>query len=244
MLSPWRGRRADSFRLHIFSKWAKQILKTFHIRVDENLMDEFAGDKTPRVIVSNHVSYLDIPVIASLGPTLFLAKKEVSEWPLMGWLGKCLGMLFVDRTRLASRAQSIRDIQKQVRLGNSVTIFPEGTTSVTGPQRGRVPFFSGAFRVAREASVPVELLFLEYGELDSCAWIGSESFVTHLWKFLGVKSVSVKVRREWLIRIEHREAQREAFFWSRSWMLEGGHGFMSGSIGGSMNHQMKKAFFC
>jgi 1-acyl-sn-glycerol-3-phosphate acyltransferase len=226
-LSPWRGRSADQFRLKIFSRWARDILKTLKIRVYENVFEEFKGDKTPRVIVSNHVSYLDIPVIASLGPTLFLAKREVSQWPLMGQIGKSLGMLFVDRARLASRAQSIRDIQSQVQQGFSVTIFPEGTTSETGPQLGRVPFHSGAFRVAREAGVPVEVIYLEYSDLEACVWVGKDSFVRHLWQFLGVKAVSVKVRREWLVRVENRAAQREAFFWSRKWMLEGGHGFLS-----------------
>jgi hypothetical protein len=88
--------------------------------------------------------------------------------------------------------------------------------------------------VARDANVPVEVIYLEYSNLDACAWVGDDSFGRHLWEFLGVKSVSVKIRREWLVRVEHRAAQREAFFWSRQWMLEGGHGFMN---------SMKKIFW-
>ncbi len=225
-LLPFRGNRARVKRLEIFSAWSRWVLKVFRVHVSTNTFD-----KTPhsgaRVIVANHVSYLDIPVLASFGPTLFLAKHEVAEWPLMGWLGRCLGMIYVDRSSLRRRARAIHDIQTQIRSGVSVVIFPEGTTSEEGPLRGRVPFFAGAFRVAREEQVPVEMFYLEYSPLERCAWVGRDSFGGHLWRFLEMPQVRVKVRREWLSRLEHREAQRQAYFWSRQWMLEGGHGFMS-----------------
>jgi 1-acyl-sn-glycerol-3-phosphate acyltransferase len=227
LLSPFRSDRMKKYRLEIFSKWSRWILKVFAIHVSQNSFDK-SEHHGPRVIVANHVSYLDIPVLASLGPTLFLAKHEVSQWPLMGWLGRCLGMIYVDRSSLKSRAQAISDIQKEIRAGVSVVIFPEGTTSESGPLRGRVPFFAGAFRVARSEKVPVEIFYLEYQPLDQCAWLGDASFGAHLWSFLNLRRVRVKLRREWISSVEHREAQRQAYFWSRQWILEGGHGFFSG----------------
>jgi lyso-ornithine lipid O-acyltransferase len=214
-------------RLDFFSRWSRIILKVFGIKIQDNFFCSQKGSKRPRILIANHISYLDIPVLASLGPTLFLAKKEVADWPLMGALGRCLGMLFVDRSKLSSRAQAMRDIQEQIRQGYSVVIFPEGTTSETGPLRGRVPFFGGAFRIAREERVPIEILYLEYKPLDRCLWLGEQSFLDHLWKFLGLKNVRVKIRREWLEKMECRSEQREAYLWSREWILEGGHALLS-----------------
>ncbi|MEO5667661.1 MAG: lysophospholipid acyltransferase family protein [Bdellovibrionota bacterium] len=225
-LSPFKGMKSKRLRLRAFSKWSRWILKIFAIDVSDNRFNH-TPHSGPRVIVANHVSYLDIPVLASFGPTVFLAKKEVSTWPLMGWLGRCLGMIFVDRSSLRSRAQAIIDIKKQIRSGISVVIFPEGTTSLSGPLRGLVPFFGGAFRVARDEQVPVEIFYLDYNPLEKCSWLGEESFGGHLWDFLAMKRVRVKVRREWLSKIENRTAQREAYLWSRKWLIEGGHGFMS-----------------
>jgi 1-acyl-sn-glycerol-3-phosphate acyltransferase len=224
-LGLFRGMRMKRFRLSVFARWSRWVLRVFGIQVSDNPFNH-PEHQGARVIVANHVSYLDIPVLASLGPTVFLAKKEVSKWPLMGWLGSCLGMIWVDRSSLRSRAQAIRDIRMQIASGISVVIFPEGTTSDSGPLKGRVPFFAGAFRVARDEQVPVEIFYLDYEPLDQCAWLGDDSFGGHLWDFLALERVHVKVRREWLYRIENRGAQREAYLWSRGWLVEGGHGFM------------------
>jgi len=226
VLGPLRGARFKLYRLQMFSAWSRWILKIFGIDVADNRFNK-EMHSGPRVIVANHVSYLDIPVLASFGPTVFLAKHEVSTWPLLGWLGRRLGMIFVDRGSLRSRAQAIHDIRDQINSGISVVVFPEGTTSESGPLRGRIPFFAGAFRVARDKSVPVEIFYLDYKPLEKCMWLGDESFGGHLWNFLALPSVRVKVRREWLNKIETRCAQREAHRWSRQWLLEGGHGFMS-----------------
>jgi len=228
LLSFSKKRKMADLRLRVFSRWSRWILRLFGIRLHDNL---FSRDEVPshaRVIISNHVSYLDIPIIASFGPTLFLAKKEVSEWPLMGRLGKSLGMLFVDRASLISRAKAIVDIKSQVRHGRNVVIFPEGTTSISGPVRGQVPYYAGAFRVARDQNVPVEVIYLDYKELDICAWVGEQTFGDHLWKFLGAPKITVKIRREWIPAIPGKPSQREAYHWSRQWINEGGHGFFSG----------------
>jgi 1-acyl-sn-glycerol-3-phosphate acyltransferase len=226
VLAPFRTLSFKKLRLQAFAAWSRWIVKIFGIKISDNFFNRTSHDGA-RVIVANHVSYLDIPVLASFGPTVFLAKKEVSTWPLMGWLGRCLGMIYVDRSSLKSRAQAIRDIQKQINSGINVVVFPEGTTSDSGPIKGRVPFFAGAFRVARDERVPVEIFYLDYQPLDQCAWLGDDSFGRHLWQFLALPQVRVKVRREWLHKIEHRRAQREAYLWSRAWLVEGGHGFMS-----------------
>ena len=197
----------------------------------------------PRMIVANHVSYLDIPVIASLGPTLFLAKSEVASWPLIGWVTSSLGMLFVKRARLKDRANAITKISEKLKAGYSVTVFPEGTTSVTGPQLGRVPYYAGAFRAARDAQTEVEVLYLEYSPEERAAWIGTAPFFSHLWNLLGGPSINVKIRREILPALQAREHQVQSYFWSRSWLLEGGHGFMNARSLAFSNPQMKHLLY-
>ncbi len=241
LLSPFTSKKFSDIRLNIFSFWSRWILRIFKIRCHDNLFSRDEYRSHARVIIANHVSYLDIPIIASFGPTLFLAKKEVSEWPLMGTLGKSLGMLFVDRNSLSSRAQAIRNIEEQVLAGHNVVIFPEGTTSLSGPVRGQVPYYAGAFRVARSQNVPVEVMYLDYKELEVCAWVGGQTFGDHLWKLLDLPKATVKIRREWIPTIDHKYAQREVYHWSRKWLTEGGHGFYS-AAGSTMSLRPETTF--
>lgn len=180
--------------------------------------------KRARVIVANHMSYLDIPVLLSLGPRLFLAKQEVASWPLMGMVGQSLGMIFFDRGSLKGRAQALEKIRSKLCEGETVVVFPEGTTSESGPLKGRVTYFPGAFRAAFDADVPVEFIYLDYSPAEDCAWIGDTNFVSHLWSFLALPRSQVALRSHWVDHLPSRSVQREVFQQGRNWFLGGGHG--------------------
>ena len=101
-------------------------------------------------------------------------------------------------------------------------VFPEGSTSVDGPRRGQSNFFAGAFRIARMESAPIELVFIDYREIERCAWLGKDEFVPHLWKLYAPEGIHVKLRTQIIETVHDRRHQRSIHQYSRNWILEGG----------------------
>lgn len=83
----------------------------------------------PVLIVSNHTSWLDIPVISAVAPVSFVAKKEVGRWPFVSWLAKLQRTVFVDRQKRTAAAASAQEIADRLASGDKLVLFAEGTSS-------------------------------------------------------------------------------------------------------------------
>jgi lyso-ornithine lipid O-acyltransferase len=102
----------------------------------------------PRLVVTNHRSTLDIPIMLELFGGHLLARGDMAEWPVVGAMARLAGTLFVDREDPQSGASAVLRIREKLRSGRSVTVFPEGTTFPGDDVR---PFHAGAFiPIARE----------------------------------------------------------------------------------------------
>ena len=98
---------------------------------------------SPILLISNHASYLDIIILGSLFKTSFIAKKEISKWPLFGILAKLQNTIFIDR-RVSSLKNQENQIIKHLNEKKNLVIFPEGTSS----DGNRVlPFKSSLFNI-------------------------------------------------------------------------------------------------
>ena len=148
---------------------------------------------TPTLFVSNHSSYLDIPVLGSLILGSFVAKTEVGSWPIFGWLAKMQRTVFIDRRRGTTHRQR-DDLQRRLDAGGSLILFPEGTSN----DGNRVlPFRSAllsvAERAARGESLTVQPVSISYTQLNALpmghrnrphvAWYGGMTLGRHLWAF-------------------------------------------------------------
>lgn len=134
----------------------------------------------PALMVSNHVSWLDIVVLGALTPTVFLSKQEVRHWPVVGWLAARAGTLFIRRGE--GQAAAITDqIAQCLRHDGLLTLFPEGTTTDGREVR---PFFSRLFAAAIETGtvvVPVALRYHIDGAFDPIApYTGEQSIGANL----------------------------------------------------------------
>lgn len=149
----------------------------------------------PLLVVANHASWLDIPVITSLAPVVFVAKHEIASWPLFGLLAKLQRSVFVDRSRRHKTAEVNAEIAQRLAEGDPVVLFGEGTAS----DGNRVlPFRSALIGAARDAlaaaehtgHVYIQPLSLAYVGLQGiamgrqfrplAAWYGGVSLVPHL----------------------------------------------------------------
>lgn len=175
-------------------------LRLFGIRV------EVAGHRcpaTPCLYLSNHSSYLDIPVLGSLIPACFVAKSEVAGWPFFGWLARLQRTLFMDR-RPARVVEGQTALLQRLRERDSMILFPEGTSS----DGVRVlPFRRALFQPLLDQGAtfglvvqPVTVLCVAMNGLPAdrndrqgYAWFGDMDLLPHLWRFVQNRSCTVRV---------------------------------------------------
>lgn len=159
--------------------------------------------KHPTLYISNHVSYLDIPVLAALVPVSFVAKAEVKRWPFFGWLAVLQRTVFVERR--VSRAQEPRnEMLQRLEAGDDLVLFPEGTSS----DGNRIlPFKSALLSVAEHwtgtTPLAIQPVSIAYTKLDGLplgrhlrpffAWYGDMDLMPHLWQLAGLGHLSVVV---------------------------------------------------
>ncbi|HEY1788773.1 MAG TPA: lysophospholipid acyltransferase family protein [Verrucomicrobiae bacterium] len=178
-------------RAHWIQRHSRRALKIFDIRMSIAGPVPAAG-----LLVSNHLSYLDILVISSIAPALFVAKREVKFWPVIGLLAQMAGTLFVDRQRRTQVAETNNQIQAALDSGALVVLFPEGTSS-----NGEtvLPFKSSLFEPAMGRNHAVTIGCIQYaldeGDAASeiCYW-GDHTFFPHLLNVLSLRKFRVAVR--------------------------------------------------
>ena len=151
---------------------------------------------TSGLLVSNHLSYLDIVVICSVAPTVFVSKAEVRHWPVFGVLAKLGGTIFIQRERRLHVGAVNGEIEKALADGALVVIFPEGTSSNgTTILPFRAPLLEPALRGGCEISIACLQYELADGDppTEVCYW-GNHTFFPHLLNLLGKKSIHATLR--------------------------------------------------
>lgn len=151
----------------------------------------------PVLLASNHVSWLDVYALLATCPCRFVAKSEVRQWPLVGRLADAVGTLFVARQSARDAVRVVQQMTGHLRLGDTLAIFPEGTTS-NGLQV--LPFHANLFQaaIAADAAVqPVSLQFLDAqtgrASLAPC-YIDDDTLLGSIWRTLTAPPLQVKVR--------------------------------------------------
>ncbi|MDE2148222.1 MAG: 1-acyl-sn-glycerol-3-phosphate acyltransferase [Gammaproteobacteria bacterium] len=168
--------------------WLRRLLRILHLRL-RILGTPLPG---PRLLVCNHVSWLDIPVIGAVELTRFVSKAEVRDWPLVGWLAYAPGTFYLKRGAGGTR-ELVAALAAHLPHGN-VALFPEGTTS-TGEHVLR--FTPRLFAAAIEAGCPVQPVALRYGPAADgsriAPFVGDDTLVSHLWRLLREPELEVEL---------------------------------------------------
>lgn len=147
------------------------------------------------MLVSNHVSWLDIHVFHSLLPTRFISKAEVRGWPVIGWLAEEVGTVFLVREKKSDALRVNQLMAQHLRDGELLALFPEGTTS---DGTAVLPFYPSLFQPAVEAQAqiwPVRLRYLDSrgGHSEAAAYYGGMTLAESLWRVARQDRVVVEV---------------------------------------------------
>jgi 1-acyl-sn-glycerol-3-phosphate acyltransferase len=176
--------RARTWRNWIFRNWARCIVALLRLRVDVFN----TPPQSPFVLVANHLSYVDVVLLASRIDCAFVAKSEVAAWPILG--GMCRGMntVFIDRGRKRDLRRAMTDAQKLFEEGLGVVLFAEGTSTAG---HAVAPFKSSMLDFAARNNVPVHYATISYSTptherpaSEAVCWWGEMTFPDHFWRLL------------------------------------------------------------
>jgi 1-acyl-sn-glycerol-3-phosphate acyltransferase len=188
-------------------RWSIQLMAICGVQV-KILHNGCTQPAQRALIVANHVSWLDIFVINTLHPCRFVAKSDIRDWPLIGWLCAKAGTIFIARGKVRDVRRIFEGLVASIHAGEHVAFFPEGTTA---PQGTILPFHANLFEAAIDANVPVQPYALRYvdaqGNLHPAAdFIGDMTFAQSMLTILRAKNITAQLTL--LPIIETTEAHR------------------------------------
>ena len=175
------------WRQIIFRSWARSFL------VISGMTVEVIGTppRAPFLLVSNHLSYVDIAAFRAVLETVFVAKSDIRNWFLAGWIVRDLGTIFIDRRNRRDIPRVGSEIKQRLDEGEGVVVFPEGT-STKGEEV--LPFNSSLLEFAAKENLPVSYASINYRTPDDepnaseiVCWWDDTVFMEHLWKLLSLK---------------------------------------------------------
>ncbi len=179
-----------AYQQPIISWWHKRLCNILGLRITVH------GEPLQHgaLWISNHVSWLDIPVLGSRYPVYFLSKAEVADWPLVGTLAKAAGTLFIKRGS-GDSARVADQLGEHLGRGRSVLFFPEGTTT-NGHSVKR--FFSKLFVAAAESEVKIQPVLLCYRDDDGlhpyAPFIDDDEFFAHAMDLMRGEPLCVEIK--------------------------------------------------
>ncbi|MEU6606255.1 lysophospholipid acyltransferase family protein [Streptomyces shenzhenensis] len=165
----------------LVGRWCRAIVRAAGVQV------RITGTAAPTgglLLVANHISWLDIPLLAAVRPARMLAKTEIRQWPVAGAVAARAGVLFIERDRLRALPGTVARIARALRGGAAVVAFPEGSTWC-GRAQGR--FHRAVFQAALDAGVPVQPVHLHYRVGDgpastAPAFVGEDTLFASMWR--------------------------------------------------------------
>jgi 1-acyl-sn-glycerol-3-phosphate acyltransferase len=173
-------------------RWCRWIVRAAGVRVRVTGAAPATGGL---LVVANHLSWLDVPLLAAVRPARMLAKTEIRRWPVAGALAARGGALFIDRGRLRTLPGTVARVAAVLREGGAVAVFPEGSTWC-GRAQGRC--HRAVFQAALDAGVPVLPVRIRYrttgGERSTApAFVGDDPLLASVWRVVSARGLVAEV---------------------------------------------------
>ena len=195
--------------------WSQQLLACLGISLRVLGQPPVGG---PVMLVANHISWLDIPVMHAARHCCFISKSDVQGWPLIGTLATAAGTLYIERSSRRDAMRMVRTMQEALQRNEVLGVFPEGTT---GDGRAMLPFHANLLQAAVAADAPVQPVGLRCVDKATGAtsfapsYIGDETLVGSIWRTLCAPPIEAVVhygppelagerdRRTWTQHLHH-----------------------------------------
>ena len=189
----WRFPKLDALQQQAaVQRWSNQLLHKAGIALEVHGQPAPQG---PVLLVANHISWLDIPVMHAARFCRFVSKDDVRSWPLIGPLATAAGTLYISRNSRRDARRMVQTMAQSLEQGDVLAVFPEGTT---GDGLSLLPFHSNLLQSAVEADAavqPVALRFVGADQQVSVApsYAGDTSLLTSIWRTLRADGLVAQV---------------------------------------------------
>ncbi|MFD4372943.1 lysophospholipid acyltransferase family protein [Streptomyces sp. NPDC058486] len=187
-LLPAAGLLPAAARHLLVRLWVRTVLRAFGVRLTVTGGRPAGG---PALVVANHVSWLDIPVVAAVLPGRMVAKREVRGWPVLGALAALGGTLFIDRDGLRRLPGTVREVAGALAAGGRVTAFPEGSTWC-GREGGW--FRPALFQAAVDTGSDIQPVRIGYRPHGAAGYVGEDPLGASLWRVVRTPGLAADIR--------------------------------------------------
>lgn len=192
----WRqnGSWTPEQQAQVVEGWSRQLLGIMGITVQVHGQPPAAG---PVLLVSNHISWLDIPAIHAARNCRFVAKSDIRGWPLVSQLAIGSGTLFIERTSRRDAMRVVHQMADALRNGDILAVFPEGTT---GDGRTMLPFHANLLQAALVTNTPAQPVALKFVDTATGqptyapSFVGDETLLGSVWRTLSAPPITAIVR--------------------------------------------------
>ena len=173
--------------------WSRKMLAVLGVRVESRGQ----GRPGAKLVVANHVSWLDIAAIHAVLPEArFVSKADVKHWPIVGAMVAGAGTLFIERASKRDALRVVHQSGEALQAGDTVAVFPEGTTGA-GPEL--LPFHANLLQAAISTEVPIQPVALRWHEpgerfSTSARFIGETTLLQSVWAIVTARGLAVDVQ--------------------------------------------------
>ena len=173
--------------------WSKGLLRHLGLTLQVSGTAPRSGST---LLVSNHISWLDIMALHAAAPQArFVSKADVLQWPLLGWLIRNAGTLFIERERKRDAVRVVHAMAAALQAGDMVAVFPEGTTGA-GPEL--LPFHANLLQAAISTGTPVQPAALRYADArqafsPAVEFLGETSLLQSLWRVASARGLCAHI---------------------------------------------------
>lgn len=188
----WRFPRLDAAgrRDHV-QRWSARVLRSLDIA----LHVEGRWRPGAKLVVANHISWLDIVALNAVHPARFVSKAQVRHWPLLNRLVDAADTLYLERERRRDALRVVHQVAQALEAGDTVAVFPEGTTS---DGTTLLPFHANLLQAAIATHTPVQPVALRYADRagpvsDAAAYVGDTTLVASVWRVACADGLEVRV---------------------------------------------------
>ncbi|CAD5372680.1 1-acyl-sn-glycerol-3-phosphate acyltransferase [Rubrivivax sp. A210] len=185
-------RLAEAERVERIRWWSGKVLRLLGLEVG------ISGAPHPgaTLLVANHVSWLDIAAIHAAAPHVrFVSKADVLRWPLLGWLIRNAGTLFIERERKRDAMRVVHAVAAALQQGQTIGVFPEGTT---GAGAEPLPFHANLLQAAVATATPVQAAVLRFHDpharfSEAVHFLGETTLVQSMWRVASARDLGVRI---------------------------------------------------
>ena len=173
--------------------WSAKMLRLLGIEL------RVSGQGRPgaKLVIANHVSWLDIAAMHAVLPEArFVSKSDIKHWPVVGMLVRGVDTLFIERASKRDALRVVHQTAEALKRGDTVAVFPEGTTGA-GPEP--LPFHANLLQAAIATELPIQPLALRWHEPDqrfstAARFIGDTTLLQSLWWVASARGLGVEIR--------------------------------------------------